>query len=436
METPLLGAAMIVKNEEARLPRCLASLEALKPVLGEVCIYDTGSTDRTVEIAEAHGARVELGYWDSDFGRARNAALGMLTAKWALIVDADDVVQADLAQLRPALRRWLTLDYTGIDAVEVDVDNVDDQERFLYSIASIRLCRPGRTHYVGAIHERVEPLDGRQGYGAIAPRDMIRVTHLGYESPSAIAARGLRNLEGAEIELKRLTDAGASEAAIAAALVNRARSRQLVADVEGAIRDFVTVRKMSTDGAFRTWAGEELCLMCMQVGAYDDAAILIRELRDEGADDDLTTYLLGLARAGQGRHGEALELFRRVNTTRSVVGITYRTADVLAAKMMAAARVGELDEALACGIALMGKHGQVGKTAKLVGTLWGKRPPSVLAQLISEAGRDHLAEVQRVFRAAGFVDLADEVQRIRLQQSGFENSLQNLSLATRPQPMS
>ena len=63
---------MIAKNEEQNLARCLASVEG---VVDEIILVDTGSTDRTLEIAEAFGAKVFHHVWQNDFSLARNVAL-------------------------------------------------------------------------------------------------------------------------------------------------------------------------------------------------------------------------------------------------------------------------------------------------------------------------------------------------------------------------
>ena len=88
----LLDAVLIIKDEEQHLPRCLEALVRLKSVIGEICIYDTGSTDDSIAICESFGARVQRGYWDHDFARARNAASSMSRASWLLHVDADEVI--------------------------------------------------------------------------------------------------------------------------------------------------------------------------------------------------------------------------------------------------------------------------------------------------------------------------------------------------------
>src|SRR5262245_58295328 len=79
IERPLLSLTMIVRNEEEHLDRCLASV---REVADELIVVDTGSTDRTVEIARAHGARVYFFELCDDFAAARNVALRHATGHW------------------------------------------------------------------------------------------------------------------------------------------------------------------------------------------------------------------------------------------------------------------------------------------------------------------------------------------------------------------
>ena len=67
-----LSLAMIVKNEEERLAHSLGSV---KDLVDEMVVLDTGSTDRTVEIARSFGAQVFPFTWQDDFSLARNAAI-------------------------------------------------------------------------------------------------------------------------------------------------------------------------------------------------------------------------------------------------------------------------------------------------------------------------------------------------------------------------
>lgn len=92
---PLLSAIMIVKNEEKNLPRCLKSLQG---VCDEICVVDTGSTDRTVEIAKEFGAKVSIFSWNGNESDARNVSARMATGCWMFTVDADEEISKELAE--------------------------------------------------------------------------------------------------------------------------------------------------------------------------------------------------------------------------------------------------------------------------------------------------------------------------------------------------
>ena len=85
-----ISLCMIVKNEEAVLARCLNSIAEL---VDEMVIVDTGSTDKTKEIAQSYGAKVYDFPWQDDFSLARNFAFDQATQEYLLWLDADDVLE-------------------------------------------------------------------------------------------------------------------------------------------------------------------------------------------------------------------------------------------------------------------------------------------------------------------------------------------------------
>ncbi len=85
-----VSLTMIVRDEERNLPHCL---ESVRGVFDEIVVLDTGSKDRTVEIARSFGARVFDFVWVDDFAAARNAALARATGDYAFWLDADDLIE-------------------------------------------------------------------------------------------------------------------------------------------------------------------------------------------------------------------------------------------------------------------------------------------------------------------------------------------------------
>jgi len=155
-------ANLITLNEERNLPRVLASLAG---VADEIVVVDSGSTDRTREIAQAQSARVFVRPW-TNYSDQRNFGAAQASCDWVLIIDADEELSPEL---RASLAAWKQQE-AGAIAYSV-ARRANYLGRWIrhsgwYPDRNIRLYRRDRARYAGAVHERmlvdgpVDALDG------------------------------------------------------------------------------------------------------------------------------------------------------------------------------------------------------------------------------------------------------------------------------------
>jgi glycosyltransferase involved in cell wall biosynthesis len=220
-----LSGCLIVKDEERFIEQCLRSI---LPVADEVVVYDTGSTDRTPEIARELGALVVEGYWDDDFARARNAAVRRCRGEWVLWLDADEVlVCEDPRELRSLLQRTKP----EIDAWSVEIENLTGAGVGAgFSHRAARLFRRTRCRWAGKLHEQLVRTKGRPEIIQGLLEDTF-LRHYGYtDQMLAERHKAERNLRVAEADAKAATGPFRSTA-----LVSLARSHHLAGNVDAAL---------------------------------------------------------------------------------------------------------------------------------------------------------------------------------------------------------
>ena len=196
-----LSLCMIVKNEEQHLTRCLLSAQ---PAVDELILVDTGSTDRTKDIARAFGAKVFDFPWTNDFSEARNYSLSKASGDWILVLDADEVISSlDYAAIekilkkgasRPAAYTLVTRNYTN----EVNSKGwIANDRKYLreeagtgwFPSAKVRLfVNDKRIQFQNPVHEFVEGTLEKAGI-EIKASD-IPVHHYGRFDRAKILAKG------------------------------------------------------------------------------------------------------------------------------------------------------------------------------------------------------------------------------------------------------
>lgn len=162
----MLSVCMIVKDEEALLADCLDSIKA---IADEILVVDTGSRDKTIEIAESAGARVIATGWEDDFSAARNCALQQAEGNWIFVIDADErLAPEDHETLKNCI--WSA----DVDVFTVKIINEDGTKNLLP-----RLFRNGLgIQYRDRIHEQPVTESGAR-ISRVADSG-IRLYHVGY----------------------------------------------------------------------------------------------------------------------------------------------------------------------------------------------------------------------------------------------------------------
>lgn len=172
MSEVLLSAALIVRDEERFLEGCLRSIAGL---VDETVVVDTGSADRSREIARDLGARLAEFPWTGDFAAARNHALDLARGAWILYIDADERVSAgDREGIAPLLGE------ARLAALTVRFRPVTGFTRY----REYRLFRNRPDlRFRGVIHETHVPalldLCAREGLGIA--HSQVAIDHLGYD---------------------------------------------------------------------------------------------------------------------------------------------------------------------------------------------------------------------------------------------------------------
>ncbi len=183
-EKKRISLSMIVKNEEKMLPGCL---ESIKDIVDEIIIVDTGSTDRTKEIALAYGAKVFEFKWIDDFSSARNHSLKHCKGDWILYLDADERLEPNSKEELLKVIQTKDDNIGGyICIIQSDHSRLDGSSE-LHRGGYPRLFRNfgyPSIHFKGRVHEQITP--SIISLDKVFVLTDIKIEHLGYNQPREV----------------------------------------------------------------------------------------------------------------------------------------------------------------------------------------------------------------------------------------------------------
>ena len=203
---PELSVAIIFRDEIRCIERCLKSLEPLKKaVTCEIVMADTGSADGSREVAGRYADLVFDFPWINDFAAARNAVLDRCSGKWALVMDCDEWLDGDIAELTDFLNGGGGRTCASAQIV-VRNYTVPGFTQYGDILVQRMLRMSAGPRYVGAIHET--PCFSGGGAPASLPHTLLH--HDGYvmlnDGSEAGKAKRARNIALLEAELKKNPD--------------------------------------------------------------------------------------------------------------------------------------------------------------------------------------------------------------------------------------
>jgi glycosyltransferase involved in cell wall biosynthesis len=305
----LLSVCLITKDEEQFLAGCLDSVRA---VADEIVLVDTGSVDRTLEIARSYGCRVLHREWDDDFAAARNAGIAAAQGRWILCVDADERLVSSAA-LPPAIRDAAP-EVGGFLIERHDVTtHPEDGQSDVYPIEILRLFRNRPDiRYEGIVHERPNETVLRAGL-EIRSLAMLKLTHLVNHLPQdRLEAKQHRYLRLLDREIESDSQNFWARYYRGKTLWFLRRLDEAKSAFRGLVESAERAESEAPSLSLRASAWCMLASMLSEEGLHGAAVECVQESLTLVPDQSLAFYVLAEILYADGHFAHAREAYRRV----------------------------------------------------------------------------------------------------------------------------
>lgn len=276
-----ISVCMIAKNEEENIGRVI---RCAKEFADEIIVVDTGSKDRTPEIAKELGAKVYFFEWCDDFSAARNESLKYATGDWILWLDADDYIDEYNIQKFKELKKNLPAKKNECYFFLIESKIAEGDEANWYWFQLRMFPNFPDMRFEGRIHEQIIFAADRRNLRQIYTQ--IKITHLGYTDPKKIDEKMKRNLRLLEQEEKEKPNEFYIKRYIAFALAKLGKLQEALDKVKQAID---VVPQKAINWRFDLWVFKAEVEKAM--GKLDDALKSLEEAEKVRPDEGVINLM-------------------------------------------------------------------------------------------------------------------------------------------------
>ncbi|MFH1439727.1 MAG: tetratricopeptide repeat protein [Candidatus Woesearchaeota archaeon] len=310
-----LSLCMIVKDEERFIEQCINSV---KDFVDEIILVDTGSKDKTVEIASSLSSKVKIFHfgWVDDFSAARNFSLTKAACDWILVLDPDELLlKEDLQRIKTMIQSTVL---SGFHLIQRTYTNKSDQ-------ASWRLAKPDdqntkgflgffdtpilrlfkkdyKFKFIGRVHEDITPSIKEQKQPLL--KSDIIIHHYEYSKGKDFVKD--KQLYYLDLTLKKISDQPNNPKAYADAGIIYYNYKN---DIDKALYYFR--RSLEVDPRYKT-SYNYIAKILMKKGNRQEAIDVLNKCISLGLKDETAHINLGVVYMDMGRLDEAIVLFNKV----------------------------------------------------------------------------------------------------------------------------